>query len=138
MATESSKTETGKPTDAESRSPDEIQADIEATREELGETVAEIADKADVKKQAKRKVDETKAKVAAKKDELKDKAVAQKDAASEKVKDAAPASVQDGAGQAAGGAQQAVAQATRAAQENPAAVGAFVGGLVVGWILGRR
>jgi ElaB/YqjD/DUF883 family membrane-anchored ribosome-binding protein len=114
-------------TPAESKSPEEIQAEIETTREELGDTVGEIADKADVKKQAKRKVDEAKAKVAAKKerisgkvDDTKAKVAAKKEGSSDK----APA-------------EQAIA----AAQENPvaaAAGGALAAGLVIGWFLGRR
>src|SRR5919107_157001 len=55
-----------------------LEAEIEATREELGDTVAELADKTDVKKQGKRKVARTKAKATAKKDEVKEKAAAQK------------------------------------------------------------
>jgi Protein of unknown function (DUF3618) len=39
-------------------SSDQIRSDIDQTREELGETVAAVADKADVKKQAKAKVHE--------------------------------------------------------------------------------
>jgi ElaB/YqjD/DUF883 family membrane-anchored ribosome-binding protein len=123
------------------RSPEEIQAEIEETREDLGETVAEIADKADVKKQAKRKVGETKAKVAAKKDEVKQKAATQKEAAGVKVKQVAPESAQEGAQQGAQTAQQAAAQASQAVRENPvptAAIGAFLCGLAIGWMLGRR
>jgi ElaB/YqjD/DUF883 family membrane-anchored ribosome-binding protein len=143
MATESTKNARG-PGDgdvAEQRSPEEIQADIETTREELGETVAEIADKTDVKKQAKRKVAETKAKATAKKEEVKQKATAQKEAATAKVKTATPESAQDGAQQATQAAQQVAAQATQTARENPvptAAIAAFAGGLAIGWILGRR
>ena len=44
------------------RSPEQIEAEIERTREELGETVAALAEKTDVKKQAQEKVDEAKAK----------------------------------------------------------------------------
>ena len=44
----------------DARSPEEIEAEIAETREELGDTVGALADKADVKKQAKRKVEETK------------------------------------------------------------------------------
>lgn len=45
------------------RSPEQIRDDIEHTREELGETVAALADKADVKAHAKARIDETKARV---------------------------------------------------------------------------
>ena len=38
------------------RDPEEIEQEIEQTREELGDTVAAVTDKADVKKQAKAKV----------------------------------------------------------------------------------
>ena len=43
-----------------SRGPDEIRADIEQTREELGETVEALAAKTDVKAQAHAKVQDTK------------------------------------------------------------------------------
>ena len=78
MATESTKKSKADDSPGQ-RSPEEIQAEIEATREELGETVAEIAEKTDVKKQAKRKVNEAKAKATAKKDEVIEKATAKKD-----------------------------------------------------------
>ena len=52
------------------RSPEEIQADIERTRRELGDTVAAVAEKADVKTQAKNKVQETRARLIGKKDEV--------------------------------------------------------------------
>jgi ElaB/YqjD/DUF883 family membrane-anchored ribosome-binding protein len=146
---ESGKTKAGG--SAEQRSPEEIQAEIEQTREELGDTVGELAEKADVKKQAKRKVQETKAKAAAKKDEVidkatsqaeavKDKATAQKDAATAKVQEAAPASAEEGAQQATDAARQVAAQASQTARENPipAAIGAFIGGLLIGWMIGRR
>jgi hypothetical protein len=42
---------------------DELHADIEATREQLGETIAALADKADVKGRAEQKVAETTAAV---------------------------------------------------------------------------
>ena len=43
--------------------PDELRRQIEETREELGETVAALSDKADVKAQASAKADEVKEKV---------------------------------------------------------------------------
>ena len=50
----------------EERTPEQIEADIEQTRRDLGDTVAAVAEKADVKAQAKAKVDETKARLKAK------------------------------------------------------------------------
>jgi len=50
----------------EQRSPEEIRADIEETRRELGDTVEELAAKTDVKAKAHAKVEETKGKVAEK------------------------------------------------------------------------
>jgi hypothetical protein len=51
--------ETGQ-AETEERSPEQIQAEIEETREELAGTVEAVAEKADVKAQAKQKVEETK------------------------------------------------------------------------------
>jgi len=50
----------------------DIAADIEATRERLGETVEELAHRLDVKAQVQNKVDETKDAVHAKVDETKE------------------------------------------------------------------
>jgi nucleotide-binding universal stress UspA family protein len=46
-----------------SREPEEIRRDIEETRSEVGDTAAALAEKADVKAQAKQKVDEVKERV---------------------------------------------------------------------------
>src|SRR5690349_12018981 len=86
--------------------PDDLEREIEQTRQELGDTVEALARKADVKAQAKRKVEETKTNVSEKADELLGKA-----------KSATP----DDASAAASAASQK-------ARENPiplAAVGAF-------------
>jgi hypothetical protein len=48
--------------------PSAIRADIERDRRELGETVAALAEKADVKAQAQRKLSETRATIDRKKD----------------------------------------------------------------------
>jgi ElaB/YqjD/DUF883 family membrane-anchored ribosome-binding protein len=53
---------------------EEIRREITQTREELGETVATLAQKADVKAQIKQRVDHTKASLGEKKDELTQKA----------------------------------------------------------------
>jgi MYXO-CTERM domain-containing protein len=54
--------ESGERTSAEGaeRTPAEIEAEIERTREELGDTVAALAEKTDVKKQASEKAEQAK------------------------------------------------------------------------------
>jgi ElaB/YqjD/DUF883 family membrane-anchored ribosome-binding protein len=103
----------GSPVD-ESREPEEIRQDIEASREQLGDTAAALAQKADVKAQAKQKVAQAKQSAATKKDE----ALGQ-------------------AKQASPGAVLSVAdQAGQKARENPVPV-AVAGGFAVGFVLGR-
>jgi ElaB/YqjD/DUF883 family membrane-anchored ribosome-binding protein len=103
------------PTPAEgAREPEKIQREIEQTREELGDTVAALAHKTDVKAQAKQKVDETKASVSETKDRVFGKA-----------KEASPDS-----------AANAAAQVSQKARENPLPVAA-VGALAVGFLIGR-
>jgi len=102
----------------ESREPEEIREDIEQTREELGDTVAAMAEKTDVKRQAK-----------AKAEELKGQAGAKAKVLSGKAKEVAPDSATEG-----------VQQAQRLAKENPvplAFVGVFVAGVVFGRLLSR-
>jgi ElaB/YqjD/DUF883 family membrane-anchored ribosome-binding protein len=99
--------------------PAQIQREIEQTREELGNTVEALAQKTDVKAQAKQKVEETKAAVTEKTEELLGKA-----------REASP----DGAAAAAN-------QASQKARENPlpvAAVGAFLAGFLAGRITKRQ
>jgi ElaB/YqjD/DUF883 family membrane-anchored ribosome-binding protein len=98
--------------------PEEIQAQIESTRRELGDTVEALAEKTDVKAQAQRKIEETKATLSEKKDELRGKA-----------EQASPEA-----------AVSAASQASRRARENPlpvAAVGAFAAGFLVGRLTSR-
>jgi len=113
-------------TDAKgSGDPEEIRDDIEQTRDELGETVAALAAKTDVKQQAHAKADELKEQAGAKAQEMKAKATALGD----KAKEAAPDSAGEG-----------LQQAQRLAQENPVPMGlagAFVGGLLLGRMLWR-
>jgi len=98
--------------------PEEIRREIEATREELGDTVAALAAKADVKSQAKQKLQDTRAAVTGKKDELMGKA-----------KQASPQT-----------ASSAATSMSQKARENPVpvtAAGAFVFGFVAGWVMRR-
>jgi ElaB/YqjD/DUF883 family membrane-anchored ribosome-binding protein len=109
--------EAGAAADAGPRDPDEIKRDIEQTRQELGDTVAAVAEKADVKGQAKAKVDEVKGRITDKKDEFADRA-----------KEAAPES-----------SGQAVEQASSFAREHRNELiiaGAVVAGFLVGRITG--
>ena len=55
----------GEAVETDPRTPEQIEADIERTRSDLGDTVAAVAEKADVKAQAKQKVDEAKARLRA-------------------------------------------------------------------------
>jgi peptidoglycan hydrolase CwlO-like protein len=98
--------------------PEAIRQEIEATREELGDTVAALAAKTDVKAQAKQKIEEKKAAVTGKKDELLGKA-----------KQASPQT-----------ATSTATQVSVKARQNPvptAAAGAFVFGFIAGWAMRR-
>lgn len=97
-----------------SSDPEEIREDIEQTRGELGETVAALAEKTDVKHQAQAKADELKGQASAKARELGDKA-----------KEMAPESAGEG-----------MQQAQRIAQENPMPM-ALAGTFIAGFLLGR-
>jgi uncharacterized protein DUF3618 len=100
------------------REPDDIRRDIESTRDELGDTVAALAEKTDVKARAQKKVAEVKQTVNAKRTEL-----------AEKARSSSP-----------DGASSAAATAKAKARENPmpiALAGAFAAGLIVGRILKR-
>jgi len=111
--------ETGNEAEAgETKSPEQIRADIEQTREQLGDTVEALAEKTDVKAQAK-------GRIAA----AKDTAQTKRDEYTAKARRAAPESASAGADQLT---------ATVKEQPLPFAVGAaFVIGLAIGWLLGR-
>jgi Protein of unknown function (DUF3618) len=105
--------------ESEARSPEEIEADIEATREELGDTVEALAAKTDVKARAKEKVTET------------------KETISEKVSDLGGSAREATPDSASAGAQQA-ATVVKENPEHAALAGAFVAGLIAGWIARGR
>jgi ElaB/YqjD/DUF883 family membrane-anchored ribosome-binding protein len=99
--------------------PAELRADIERTRQDLGDTVAALAEKTDVKARARDKVSEVKQNVNHKRTELMGKA-----------RESSP-----------DGANSAAVQVRAKAQENPiptAALAAFVGGFLFGRITKRR
>lgn len=103
----------------EPRTPEEIEADIEATREQLGDTVEALAAKTDVKGRAKAKATETKEAMTEKLSGIGDSA-----------RDAAPDS-------ASAGAQQA-AQTVKDNPEYVVLAGAFAAGVLAGWIARGR
>jgi dsDNA-specific endonuclease/ATPase MutS2 len=102
----------------ESNDPGQIREGIDATRQELGDTVAALSEKADIKAQAKQKLEDTKASVAGKKDQLLGKA-----------REASPQA-----------AVSAASQASQRARQHPvplAVAGAFATGFLAGRVSGR-
>jgi ElaB/YqjD/DUF883 family membrane-anchored ribosome-binding protein len=115
--------------EVETKSPEQIQAEIDATREELGDTVTAVAEKADVKKQAQDKVDDVKEQASAKASEVKEAATSKAEEIADKAKQATPESASAG-----------VEQAQQIARQNPvplAVGGAFLAGIVVGRLFSR-
>jgi len=111
------------PANGQQRTPEEIERDIERTREELGDTVAALAEKTDVKARVHDKVEETRAKVTGKVEETKAKVT-------EKADSASPSNVDP--------AQ--VAQTARETATKPPTliIAAFAAGLVLGAVIAKR
>jgi ElaB/YqjD/DUF883 family membrane-anchored ribosome-binding protein len=98
--------------------PEQLRADIERTRQDLGDTVAALAEKTDVKARARDKVAEVRQNVNQRRTELVGRA-----------RESSP-----------DGASSAATQVRAKAQENPihtAAIAAFVGGFLLGRITAR-
>ncbi len=74
------------------RTPEDVRQDIERTRAALGDTVAELAAKTDVKGQAHRAVDNAKASVASKASDIRESAGAKKDEVTASAREAMPPS----------------------------------------------
>ena len=111
--------QSGTTVDTEQKEPEEIRRDIELTRAELGDTVEALAAKADVKGQAKQKVEDVKRTAAAKKDDVFAKA-----------RQVSPSTATSGAH-----------TASVKARQNPVPValaGGFIAGFVIGKLAGRR
>lgn len=73
QTTASTQASSSSQSDDAAKSPEELQRDIKQTREDLGDTVDALSQKADVKAQAQDAISEQKAKLRAKRDEIKDK-----------------------------------------------------------------
>jgi ElaB/YqjD/DUF883 family membrane-anchored ribosome-binding protein len=103
----------GSAVSVEARDPDKIRREIEATRQELGDTIEALAEKTDLRAHAKHTMEESNAYVSKKKDDLLAKA-----------RETSPQSL-----------VSAVRHAANKARENPvelAAISAFALGFVVG------
>jgi hypothetical protein len=96
------------------RDPEEIRREIEASRQELGDTVEALAAKADVKSRARERIGQTKESVAQKTEQLRSKA-----------RQSSP-----------DGVASTAAQASRKAQENPVPLG-LAGAFAAGFLVGR-
>ena len=106
-------------TQVDTSDPEQIRAEIEETRQELGDTIAALSAKTDVKARVKERVEETKANIADKREQITGKA-----------REISP-----------DGATAAASSATQAARSNPmplAVAGAFMAGLLVGRLLASR
>jgi len=102
----------------ETRDPEQLRAEIEATRRELGETVAAMSAKTDVKAQARERIEETKAAIHEKREELVGRA---RELSPEK-------------------ARTAAATSTERVKQNPlpaVTVGAFAAGFLLGRLSSR-
>jgi ElaB/YqjD/DUF883 family membrane-anchored ribosome-binding protein len=103
----------------ENRSPEEIRADIDQTREEMGDTVDALAAKTDVKGQAQQRIADLKGNLDRRRQEL-----------TAKARSTTPES-----------AQQSGQQVVAKVRENPAPValgGAVLAGFLLGRLTGRR
>lgn len=109
--------------------PQQLRADIERTREDLGDTVAALAEKTDVKARAKERVAEVRQTVTQKRSEVAGRASQKRTEVMGRAREASPES-----------ASTAAVQIRDKAQQNPvpfAAIAAFVGGFIAGRITGR-
>lgn len=114
----------------EPQSPEQIRAEIERTQQELGDTVEALAEKTDVKAQASARIDAAKETIQETVHETRESVSDTADEFVSKVKQVTPES-------ASAGAQQISA----AVQDKPlpfATAGAFVAGVLLGWMIGRR
>lgn len=108
--------------DAGSRDPEEIRRDIEVTREELGGTVEALSAKADVKAQAKEKVEDWGAQAKERLESVRESVTGKKDPSSAPGSTVSPESFDAG-------------RAVATAKENP--IPLAIGALTLGFALGR-
>ena len=118
----------GKPIETqttEGRSPEEIRSDIEATREQLGDTVGALAAKTDVRAHVTNSAEEAKQRAREKVAEARTKVSAANDDVLRKAGEVSPET-----------ATSAATQAAQKARENPLPA-AVAGAAMAGFLLGR-
>jgi hypothetical protein len=112
-----------------SEDPEQLREEIEATRQELGDTVEALAHKTDVKAQVSEQVDQTKAQVQERIEHTRETVSHKADEFVGRAKEISP-----------DGAKTAASTAAQKGRENPlpvAAVGAFALGFVIGRVSSR-
>jgi hypothetical protein len=122
------------------KSAEQLRAEIDNTREDLGDSVEALAAKTDVKSRARERAEDLKSSALHKKDELLSK-VKQPSPAGDSGTDASTPAASQADGANSGGTSSPVDQLRGLAQENPvptAAVAAFIGGVAFGRLLARR
>jgi len=122
---------------SDQRTPEEIRAEIDDKREELADTAAALAYKADVKARSHERVEEVKADVRAKVGELRSTVTGRVEELKTKASENAP----DSAGGAAESARAAAASAQVKVRENPvpsAAIAAALLGFAMGYVMARN
>jgi hypothetical protein len=117
---------TGEELAGEERTPKQVREEIEQTRSDLGDTVAALAEKTDVKAQAKNAVKEAKQTVTGKASDVKESVTGKKDEFVSSAQEATPESASDAGQRAAAFAH---------ANALPLAV---LAALVLGVLIGRR
>jgi len=125
--------------DDSQKTPEQLRAEIDETREDLGETVEALAAKTDVKTRARERADELKSSAVHKKDELlaKVKPSSQGADASDPAGEPAAAYAADSKSV---DAKATIRQLGTKARENPvptAALAAFIGGAAFGRLISR-
>jgi ElaB/YqjD/DUF883 family membrane-anchored ribosome-binding protein len=114
----------------EARSAEAIRAEIDQTREQLGETVEALAEKTDVKAQAQDRMDAAKQTIA-------DRVGAARETVSGKT-DQVVSRAQDVTPESAGAGVQRVSSTVQRKPLPFATAGAFLAGVIVGRLMGRR
>lgn len=131
----------GVATNGEPRSAEEIRAEIEQTREQLGETVEALAEKTDVQARTQERIDAARETVSEKVSEVREAVTGNVAAARSTVSQKADEMVSRAREVTPESAQAGLHQAGATIQERPlpyATIAAFAAGLLIGWMIGRR